>query len=70
MQILVFRTNLDRPERISDIESTLDIHPNISSWNIDRNDSDNVLRIVTEKLKAAEVEQLILGAGYYCEELG
>ena len=69
MEILVFKTNLTDTRRISDIEPTLDIHPNIIKWNVDMDDSDNVLRIVSKDLAPKEVEALLWNAGYYCEEL-
>lgn len=69
MQILVFKTNLTDTNRISDVESSLDIHPGIYQWNVDLNDSDNVLRIVSKNIEAKEVENIVLNAGYYCEEL-
>ena len=69
MQILVFKTNLTDAKRISDVESSLDIHPEIYQWNVDLNDCDNVLRIVSKNIAAQEVESILLHAGYYCEEL-
>ncbi len=69
MQILVFKTNLTDTKRISDVEVSLDIHPNIIGWNVDLNDSDNILRIVSNNIAATEVESMLLNAGYYCEEL-
>ena len=69
MEILVFKTNLTDTKRISDIESVLDIHPHIYQWNVDLNDCDNILRIISKNIEAAEVEQLLLSAGYYCEAL-
>ena len=67
--ILVFKTNLTDAKRISDVESSLDIHPEIYQWNVDLNDCDNVLRIVSKNIAAQEVENILLHAGYYCEEL-
>ena len=69
MEILVFKTNLTDTSRINDIEPTLDIHPNIIKWNVDMDDSDNVLRIEANDLAPKEVEALLWNAGYYCEEL-
>lgn len=69
MEILVFKTNLTNPNRISEVESSLDIHPGIYQWNVDLNDSDNILRIVSKSIAAREVENIVLSAGYYCEEL-
>jgi len=69
MQILVFKTNLTDSRRISDIATSLTYHPNIIGWNVDLNDCDNILRIVSNNIAAKEVESLLLNAGYYCEEL-
>lgn len=69
MQILVFKTNLTDTKRISDIGSSLDSHPNVMQWNVDLHDCDKVLRVVIKNVEAKEIEQLILSAGYYCEEL-
>ncbi len=69
MEILVFKTNLADANRINDVESSLDIHPNIYKWNVDLNDCDNVLRIEANNISPKEIESLLLNAGYYCEEL-
>lgn len=69
IEVLVFKTNLSNENRIADVESSLDIHPGIYKWNIDLNDCDYVLRIVSRNITVTEVEQLVLNAGYYCEEL-
>ena len=69
VEVLVFKTNLTDANRIGDIESLLDIHPHIVQWNVDLDDCDNILRIVSRNIAPAEVENMILNAGYYCEEL-
>ena len=69
VEILVFKTNLTNTKRISDVEPLLDIHPHIVQWNVDLDDCDNILRIVSKNLPAQEVENILLNAGYYCEEL-
>ncbi len=69
MEILVFKTNLTDSRRISDIESSLDIHPHIFRWNVDMEDRDHILRVVSRNIAPAEIEHLLLNAGYYCEAL-
>jgi hypothetical protein len=69
IEILVFKTNLTDTKRISDVEPLLDVHPHIVQWNVDLKDCDNVLRIVSRNIEAKEVENILLNAGYYCEEL-
>ena len=68
VEILVFKTNLD-DRSVVDVESLLDIHPHIIQWNVDLEDCDNILRIVSRQIAATEVESILLNAGYYCEEL-
>ena len=69
MQILVFKTNLTDAWHIQEVSASLDVHPHIMQWNVDLHDCDKILRIVTEKIHPSEVENLILNAGYACEEL-
>ncbi len=69
MQILVFKTNLTDHKCIIDVGLSLDIHPHIIKWNVDLHDCDNVLRVVSKKIQAKEIEELVLHAVYYCEEL-
>jgi len=69
MEILVFKTNLIDIKRISDVEPSLDIHPDIFKWNVDLNDDDNILRVIANNIAGEDVENILLHAGYYCEEL-
>lgn len=69
IEVLVFKTNLSNTDRIADVESRLDIHPGIYKWNVDLNDCDYVLRIVSRNITPTEVENMVLNAGYYCEEM-
>jgi len=69
MEILVFKTNLTEPHHISNVEPSLNFHPRIIQWNVDLHDCDNILRIVSNKIEAREVQELLSNAGYYCEEL-
>lgn len=69
MEVLVFKTNLTDYKRINEVELTLDLHPNILKWNVDLDDCDNILRIVSNKTMGNEIETLLWDAGYYCEEL-
>lgn len=69
MQVLVFKTNLKDINCIRDVEPSLDIHPYIHRWNVDLNDNDNILRIVSKDIEPKEIEDIILNAGYWCKEL-
>lgn len=69
MQVLVFKTNLNNRTHINKIETSLNVHPQISTWNVDLQDCDKILRIEAAGLQGSEVEEILSGAGYYCEEL-
>jgi hypothetical protein len=69
MQILVFKTNIVNNRHIKKIESCLNLHPYIQEWNVDLQDCDKVLRIVTEKIHPSEVEKIMFNGGYTCEEI-
>ena len=68
-EILVFKTNLSSTKHISKVKPSLNLHPYIKEWNVDLQDCDNILRVVSVNIPAGEVEQIILNAGYFCEEL-
>ena len=67
--ILVFKTNIQSPDDVSLVKPLLDEHPHIERWNIDMDDIDCVLRIISERLTEADVINLITPAGYACAEL-
>jgi hypothetical protein len=69
IEILVFKTNLEDSRRINDIASLLNTHPHIIQWNVDTDDCDKVLRVLSRNIKPLDVEMILLNAGYYCEEL-
>lgn len=69
MDILVFKTNLSGVKHIKAVEPTLDIHPLIHQWNVDLHDCDKILRVLSNSIAGEEVENLLMSAGYYCEEL-
>ena len=69
MEILVFKTSVSNVHRIQDIEPSMEVHPNIINWNVDLNDDDNILRIMANNMTGEEIENMLLSAGYFCEEL-
>jgi hypothetical protein len=69
MNVLVFKTNLHSPEKVTDVSPILTHLKDIKRWNVDVQDCDHVLRIESETVSAHRIEQLLSAAGYYCEEL-
>ena len=67
--VLVFRTNIRYKKDIKTITLTLDQHPLISKWNVDMDDADRILRIISSESNPEEFITIIKDAGYICEEL-
>ncbi len=67
--ILIFRTNIRFKKDLRQVSPALNNEPRIRRWNVDREDSDKVLRIESGSLKVQDVIDLINRAGYFCEEL-
>ncbi|MHA4812359.1 hypothetical protein ACX0G9_29970 [Flavitalea flava] len=68
-QVLVFKTNILLPAMGIFVRPLLDAMEDIIQWTIDYADCDHVLRVVTTGLNAREIEDIILQAGFTCEEL-
>ena len=69
MNILVFKTNVSQERKIMELTPILDTMEGVIDWNFDLHDCDNILRVVTNALLPFQIENQILQAGYYCEEL-
>jgi len=71
MEILVFKTNLQDKQHISGARKILKTIQGILYWNVDLHDTDKILRIEANELILApqRIEQTLMQAGYYCEEL-
>jgi uncharacterized radical SAM superfamily Fe-S cluster-containing enzyme len=67
--ILIFKTNIRFKKDIKLVQPLLEKHSSILKWNIDRHDSDKVLRLEAVKNIAKEIIKQLRQAGYYCEEL-
>jgi hypothetical protein len=67
--VLVFRTNIRYKKDIKTLAAVLDDHPFISKWNVDLDDDEKILRIVSLENCANEYILLVKNAGYSCEEL-
>lgn len=68
-KVLVFKSNISTYVDVLQIQPPLDQHPGITRWNIDIDDCDHVIRIVTPNLTAADIQELVNGQGYQCSEL-
>ena len=69
MNILIFKTNIRLKKDVGVIEPFLSADESIVRWNVDRDDTDKVLRVVSTSNDPVEIIKTINEAGYHCEEL-
>lgn len=67
--ILLFKTNIKSEQDRLKLLPALDQHECIDRWNVDLNDEDYVLRIISYQLKHHQIIALINHHGYECCEL-
>jgi hypothetical protein len=69
MNVLVFITNIENPEQVSEVQPLLTADPAIQDWNFDLEDCDNILRIEANDISPRYIESLLQTAGFNCQEL-
>ena len=67
--VLVLKTNISTKNQVEKLNFILSSHPKVSQWNIDLEDVDCVLRIVSTTITYHEVTDLVAQLGYFCCEL-
>jgi len=67
--ILLFKTNINSDTEKQFLHGLFDGNPDIKCWNIDMDDSDRVLRIVSATLSHTQIIEIITHRGYQCCEL-
>jgi hypothetical protein len=68
-RILVLKSNITTYSDVLQLQHPLNHHPEILKWNIDIDDCDHVIRIVTPSLTVADIEEIVKSNGYQCSEL-
>jgi hypothetical protein len=69
MDVLVFKTSVEQPTQVNQVNILLTTMPAIQNWNFDLEDCDNILRIESDGLSPRYVESVLQQAGIVCEEL-
>lgn len=69
MEVLVFKTSVQSLESVNRLSPLLNELVGNDRWNFALDDCDRVLRIVSGSVSAQDAIQLLLGAGFDCEEL-
>ena len=67
--VLLFKTNLNCEEDRHILHKILGGHQEIEKWNLDLNDEDCVLRIVSPTLTHQDIIDLIVHYRYHCQIL-
>jgi hypothetical protein len=67
--ILVFKTNINTEADKMRVSEFLINQALVEDWNVDMDDIDRVLRIVSYELCAKDIEELIRQIGFQCQEL-
>lgn len=67
--ILICKTNIATGSDLLAVKPALDTHPHIEKWNIDQDDCDCVLRVVSHRLSYTDLSRLIASLNFSCEEL-
>jgi hypothetical protein len=68
-RILVLKSNIATYSDLMQIQQPFNHHPEILKWNVDLDDCDHVIRIVSPSLTVADIEELVKSNGYQCSEL-
>ena len=69
MNVLIFSTNIKTEKNKSKIATFLNANKSILQWSIDQEDIDCVLRIISEKLNAGQIIDLLNFHDFDCKEL-
>lgn len=67
--ILIFKTNISTFSDKLRVQQLFAGYPAIEEWNLDAEDIDCVLRVVSHVLSAREVIQMLQDTGFQCQEL-
>jgi copper chaperone len=69
MEILKFKTNLEKQENVAAVSSFLDKESNITNWQVDTDSEDKILSISGENIDPQTIENGLNEVGYKAEVL-
>jgi hypothetical protein len=68
--VWIFKTSIQKQKEVKQVKPKLDkVLLPAANWNFDLEDCDNILRVEAESLQPQSIEQLLMEAGFECEEL-
>lgn len=68
-EVLVFKTSIQTPVEVQFLSNILDNQDGISSWSIDLDDWEKVLRIESEGISPDEVKSILSSINIRCKQL-
>lgn len=69
MEILIFKTSIEKPIEIKMVKPFFSKIKAIKDWSFDLEDCDKILRIVADDLSPRIIETLLIAQGFNCKEL-
>jgi hypothetical protein len=67
--IFIFKTNIQTEFDKLRIKNVLDASQKVLKWNIDMDDADRVLRVVSDSLRPEQIISVLDYVGFECSEL-
>jgi len=68
-EILIFKTSIQTPLEVRFLSTVLDKHNGISSWSVDLDDWEKILRIESTGITNGEVISLLTGLNIRCKHI-
>ena len=69
MAVLVFKTSVETHQHVKTLKPLLDSAAGKGKWNFALDDSDRILRIVSNRIQPLAAINLLKEHGYECSEL-
>lgn len=69
MEVLVFKTSVETHQHVKTLKPLLDSAAGKGKWNFALDDSDRILRIVSNRIQPLAAINLLKAHGYECSEL-
>jgi hypothetical protein len=69
MEVLVFSTSVQSMEQVRNLQPKIDLLAGKGKWNFALDDTDRILRIVSDVVKPQSAIRLLNQHGFECQEL-
>lgn len=70
MNLLIYKTDIDTPQKVGQLATVFDSFESVKSWNVDMDDIDKILRIeLVKKTNERDILNSLNSCGIQIEEL-